>query len=58
MSIVGEVPSDPHPATLPETIFSDRARRDQRRSVAVANRDEAADDADISGLLVRAEIDP
>jgi len=42
------------PLYPPETIFSER---DQCRSVAVANGDEATDDADISGLLVRAEID-
>ena len=32
------------------------SRRDQCRSVAVANGDDAANDADISGLLVRPEV--
>src|SRR5689334_8850731 len=32
------------------------SRRDQRRSVAVANSDEAADDTDISRFLVRAKV--
>src|SRR3984893_15981759 len=54
MSVVSEVPSDPHLAILPRRSS---ATAIPTRSVAVANGDEATDDADISGLLVRAEID-
>src|ERR1700730_12053506 len=54
MSVVSEVPSDPHLAILPRRSS---ATAIPTRSVAVANGDEDTDDADISVHQCWAEID-